>query len=74
MPYASQAQPCAPMHRLSADYGNQPRNRLLQAVLGRKQTPDYLKPEEVVRTNPVEVSGFTDSGSRADPGHAEWQR
>lgn len=41
---------------------------------GRKQTSDYLKPEELQRTHSVEVSGFTKSHAHADSRYPMWQR
>lgn len=40
----------------------------------REQTSDYLKPEELLRTHLVEVSGFTKSNAHADSRYPVWQR
>lgn len=40
----------------------------------RELTRDHQEPEELLRTNSVEVSGFTNNSSHADSRYSEWQK
>ena len=56
-------------------HGTQARRGAAQTLQrGRKLTPDQQEPDELLRTNSIEVSGFKNNGSHADSRYSEWQR